>query len=489
MKTDPCKPQRPSYCVAFFTLFLPIMIFMFGFLILKLRPPLVPLILAVSVAGLMCLRLGYSWEELEKGMFAGVSRVHIALAILVLTGGIIGSWIACGTIPSIIYWGIKLVDPQFFLVSTLFLCLMTSMATGTSLGTVGTMGVAVMAIGQAFGFPTYITAGAVISGSWFGDKMSPVSDSSNICAAVCEVPLFSLIFAMLWSTLPALLISALGYYFIGLPYVHTGVSAGEINTFLNVLDSNFNVGFLSLVPPIVLIALAYMRYPVLPCLAAAILAAILVGLVNGVELGPMLHFISSGFVTHTGNTALDSILARGGVISMSSTIIMIMLCMCFGGMLEKALVFEVLLEPLVSSSKSVFKMVFGTVVSAYILLLGTGSVSLAQVVTGRAFLEIFKKSDIHPVVLSRSVEDSATVSSVFVPWSTHSLFIGAVLGVSTFEYAPYALFNYLATICTLLCAATGFGVWRLNGKPVISGSLAYHGMRPFTEAIEPKKTV
>lgn len=467
--------KRPSLAWALLTLFLPIAVFMYGFLILKIRPPLLPLVLAVTLAALLCLRNGYTWGQLQEGMFTGVSRVHIALAILILTGAIIGAWIATGTIPAIIYWGIRFISPHIFLVSVLFLCIFTSMATGTSLGTVGTMGVASMAIGQAFDFPPHITAGAIISGAWFGDKMSPVSDSSNVCAAVCEVPLFSLIFAMFWSTVPALLFSAIAFYFIGLPYANQSLTPETLTALLSTLDTNFNVGFVSLIPPIVLIVLAYKRFPVLPVLMASLVASGLVGIYNGVNMEALLKCMSSGYISKTGLASLDSILSRGGVLSMSSTILLIMLCMSFGGMLEKARVFEAILDPLTKGTTSVLRLVSSTVASSYVLLMGTGSVSLAQVVVGRAFVSSFTRAGIHPVVLARSVEDSATVGSIFVPWSVHSLFVGAVLGVSTFDYAPYAIFNWSVAIVTLLCAATGIGVWRLNGKPV-SKILAYHGM-------------
>ena len=478
--SDPsAQSQKPSYLWAVLTLVLPIAIFMYGFLFLNLRPPLVPLILALTLAGLMCLRTGCTWDDLQQGMFNGIARIHIALAILALTGGIIGTWIACGTIPAIIYWGIKLIEPEIFLMSAMLLCLVTSMSTGTSLGTTGTMGVAIMAIGQVFGFPPHMTAGAIISGAWFGDKMSPLSDASNVSAAVCEVSVFQLISAMLWSTIPALLFSTLAFYFIGLPHASSGITDQEINTLLATLSGNFNVGLVSFLPPAILIFLAYRKCPVLPCLIASIIGAILVGLYNGVAFPDILRFMSSGFVAKTGIGTLDSILSRGGVVGMSSTIILIMLCMCFGGMLERARVFEVLLEPLVQSSKSVFKMVVGTVVSSYLLLLGTGSASLAEVVVGRAFIKPFRDADIHPVILSRSIEDSATVSTIFVPWSAHSLFIGAVLGVSTFDYAPYAIFNWSATVGTLLCALTGFGVWKVNGTPMLKGFLGGKGIAPF----------
>ena len=467
--------KRPSLAWALLTLFLPIAVFMYGFLILKIRPPLLPLVMAVTLAALLCLRNGYNWEELQKGMFTGISRVHIALAILALTGAIIGAWIATGTIPAIIYWGVKLISPNIFLVSALFLCIFTSMATGTSLGTVGTMGVAVMAIGQAFSFPPHITAGAIISGAWFGDKMSPVSDSSNVCAAVCEVPLFSLIFAMFWSTVPALAFSAVAFYFIGLPYAGQAPEPETLTALLTALDANFNVGLISFIPPVILIVLAYKRFPVLPVLMTSLVASGLIGIYNGVNLEALLKFMSTGYVAKTGLASLDSILSRGGVLSMSSTIMLIMLCMCFGGMLERARVFEVILDPLTRNTKSALRLVACTVASAYVILMGTGSASLAQVVTGRAFMPAFVRAGIHPVVLSRSVEDSATVGTIFVPWSVHALFLGAVLGVSTFDYAPYAIFNWSVVAFTLFCAATGIGVWKLNGEPM-NKILAYHGM-------------
>ena len=470
--------RLPSLGWALLMLFLPIAIFMFCFLILEIRPPLVPLVLAVTVAGTLCHCMGYTWDTLQKSMFNSVSRVHIALAIFVLTGAIIGTWIATGTIPAIIYWGLKLISPELFLVSTLFLCLVTSVATGTCLGTVGTMGVAVMAIGGAFGFPAYMTAGAVISGAWFGDKMSPVSDSSNICAAVCEVQLFNLIFAMFWSTIPALIFSAIVFYFIGIPYSANSVTPESINILLDTLDSNFNIGIVSFLPPVVLVMLAFKRLPVLPVLIFSLVISFFVGIYNGINIEEFLKFMSAGYVSKTGLAGLDIMLSRGGIISMATNILMVMLCMCFGGILERAGVFEVILTTLTKRARCPLSLVVSTIISSYILIAGTGSQSLGQVITGRAFFSSFVKADIHPLVLARSVEDSATVGTVFIPWGVHAIFLSTVLGVSVFDYAPYAFFNWSVAGFTLFCAATGIGVWRLNGKP-ISKILAYYGMPPF----------
>lgn len=473
------EDKKPTLAWALLTFIVPISVFMYGFQILGLRPPLIPLLAAVAIAGCMSLCSGYSWKELQEGMFTSISRVHIAISILVMVGLIIAGWMASGTIPAIIYWGLKLINPQFFLVSALLLCCVASSATGTSLGTIGTLGVALLAVGQALGYPAPITVGAILSGAFFGDKMSPVSDSSNICAAVCEVPLFSLIMAMFWTTVPTLLLTIGVYLMLGMPYANASSSVESLNAILSGLETNFNLGPLAFVPPVLLVVLAYRRVPVLPVLFISFFSCVLIAVWNGVAFTGLLKMLTSGYVSSTGIKELDPLLSRGGMTSVMGTILMLMLCMSFGGILEKARVFEVLFENLTRNATSPFRLVLSTVLSGYVILLGTGNQSLAQVVTGRAFLTSYRREGLHPLVLSRTIEDSATIGTILIPWSVHSLFVGAVLGVSTLDYAPYAIFNWSIPLFTLLCAATGIGVWRADGTP-LNKVLAYSGFAPDT---------
>ncbi|MFV0347119.1 MAG: Na+/H+ antiporter NhaC family protein, partial [Halodesulfovibrio sp.] len=207
--------RKPTLLWALLTFLLPVAVILYGTVWVGVRPPVLPLLVAVALAGIMSLRIGYTWEELQEGMLSAVGRIQLAVAILMLVGMIIAAWMASGTIPAIIYWGLKLMSPEHFLVSTFFLCAVASLATGTSFGTMGTIGVALLGVGGAMGYDPAWTVGAIVSGAYFGDKMSPVSDSTNIAATVCDTPLFNHISSMLWTTVPAMIIATVGYWILG----------------------------------------------------------------------------------------------------------------------------------------------------------------------------------------------------------------------------------------------------------------------------------
>ncbi len=205
--------RKPSFLWALCTFILPVSLILYGTVFVAVRPPILPLLAAVTLAGIMCLPIGYRWEELQEGMLAAVGRIQIAVAILMLVGMIIAA---------IIYWGLKLISPEYFLVSTFLLCSISSVATGTSFGTMGTVGVALLGVGNALGYAPAVTVGAIVSGAYFGDKMSPVSDSTNIAATVCEVPLFEHIVSMLWTTVPAFIVSIVFFVFLGTSHATIG---------------------------------------------------------------------------------------------------------------------------------------------------------------------------------------------------------------------------------------------------------------------------
>ena len=416
------KGNKPSLGWAILSLVLPVAMILYGTLVVGVRPPVLPLIGAVALAGLMGLKTGYRWEELQEGMFEALGRIQIAIAILALVGMIIAAWLASGTIPAIIYWGLKLIAPEHFLLSAMVLCSVASIATGTSFGTMGTIGVALLGVGQALGYPPAMTVGAIVSGAYIGDKMSPVSDSTNITASVCEVPLFDHILSMLWTT--------------------------------------------AFIPPILMMALAYKRFPVLPVMVACLLSAVAIAVYEGVAFNDLAKMMTSGYVSKTGIKQLDPLLSRGGLLSIMPTVLLLCSGMAFGGILERSRVLEVLLDAVLKGARSAVRLVASVLAAAYIINLGTGSQMLAVIVPGRAFLDSFKKADISPLVLSRTCEDAGTIGCPLVPWSVHAFYIAGVLGVSAFDFAPYAFLNWFVPIFSILCALTGFGIWRLNGTPV-----------------------
>lgn len=461
------EDKKPSLAWALLTLFVPVAVILYGTVFLEVRPSVLPLLAAVAVAGIMCMPIGYSWEELQEGMFAALSRVQIAIAILFMVGMLIGTWIASGTIPAIIYYGLKLINPKFFLTSALVLCAVTSLATGTSFGTMGTLGVALLGIGGALGYPPEMTVGAVVSGAYLGDKMSPISDSTNIAASVCEVPLFPHIYSLMWTTLPSFIVAGIAYAFIGTAHIEGQVFELEsLNAILNGLENGFSLSFWAFIPPVLMIALAYRRFPVLPIMLLCILVALAIAWFEGTKVADMAGIIANGYKSDTGIKQLDSLLSRGGLMSIMSTVLLLYAGVAFGGMLERARVFEVVLGAMLKGAKSVFRLVFSVLLASYIIVFGTGSQILSVVVPGRAFLDTFRKAGVDPRVLSRTCEDAGTIGCPLVPWSIHALYITGILGVSAYDYGPYTILCWIVPVFSIFCAVSGFGIWRTDGTPM-----------------------
>lgn len=461
--------RKPSLLWAALSLILPVAVILYGTLVVGVRPPVLPLLGAVALAGLMSLKTGFTWEELQEGMFAALGRIQIAVAILALVGMIIAAWLASGTIPAIIYWGLKIIAPEHFLLSALLLCSVASVATGTSFGTMGTLGVALLGVGQALGYPPAMTVGAIVSGAYIGDKLSPMSDSTNITASVCEVPLFSHITSMLWTTVPAFVAAAAVYSFMGASFVEgQAANLDSLNAILTGLENNFSMGIVAFIPPILMVTLAFRRYPVLPVMTICLLSAILIAVFNGVPFNGLAKMLTSGYVSTTGIKQLDALLCRGGLMSIMPTVLLLCSGMAFGGILERARVLEVLLEAVLKGARSTVRLVVSVLAAAYLINFGTGSQMLAVIVPGRAFLPAFKSADINPLVLSRTCEDAGTIGCPLVPWSVHAFYIFGVLGVSAFDFAPYALLNWFVPFVAVFCAMTGFGIWRMDGTSVRS---------------------
>jgi NhaC family Na+:H+ antiporter len=457
---------RPGLLWAVLCFTLPVGVILYGIVFVGVRPPVLPLLAAVALAGLMCLPVGYTWKELQEGMLESLGRVQLAVAILVMVGMTISAWLASGTIPAIIYWGLKLIAPQYFFASAFVLCAVASVATGTSFGTMGTIGVALLGVGGVMGFSPAMTVGAIVSGAYFGDKMSPVSDSTNITATICETPLFTHISSMMWTTVPAALVAMAGFMLLGATQTAASGSLESLSGILAGLENGFNLSPVVFIPPVLMVILAYRRYPVLPVMGVCLLSALLIALAGGATLDVLAKQLTTGYKAATESAQLNKLLSRGGLMSVMPTILLLTSGMAFGGILERARVLEVLLDAMLRGSRSPVRLVASTLGSAYIILLGTGSQMLAAIIPGRAFLHAYDENDLHRSVLSRTCEDAGTLGCPLVPWSVHAFYIMGVLGVSAYEFAPYALLNWGVPVFSILCAMTGIGMRRRDGSPV-----------------------
>jgi len=458
--------RKPSTLYALVSFLVPVSVILYGTAILKVGA-ILPLVVATIIACLFALKLGYSWDEMQKGMFESISRVMIAILILIVVGMLIGVWILAGTIPTIIYWGLKLISPTSFLMTTFLICAVASTATGTSFGTMGTVGVALLGVGQALGFPLPMVVGAIVSGAYFGDKMSPVSDSTNIAASICEVNLFSHIASMMWTTIPAAVVSALIYLFLGMQHGVEGAAAGNIPLILKTLEGQFNLSILTLLPPVALMFFAYRRMPAVPLLIMCVgLGVLTAALLQGAGVKPIAQSLMGGYASKSGVRQIDVLLSRGGISSIMGTLVLLISGVAFGGVLEKMRTLETLIDATLRWAQTTGRLILSVIVSCYIILLGTGSQMVAVIIPGRAFAQAFKDRNIHLRVLSRTCEDGGTIGCPLIPWSVHAFYILGVLGVSAYEYAPYAPLNWIVPLFSIAFGYSGFAVWKTDGSSV-----------------------
>ena len=411
-----------SFGMALAIIFLPILVILLGGLVLRVGF-LVPLMLATITASLLSIMAGFTWKEVEACIVNGVHRIIIVTCILFLVGTLIGVWIQAGVIPLFLYWGLKLLSPSMFLVSTVLICAVFSLMTGTSFGTIGTAGLALLGVGEALGFPTGLTAGAIVSGAYFGDKMSPVSDTTNLASGITGTNIFSHIGSMLYTTVPATLVALGLYWYLGLNY--SGGAMPDLTPITDALSANFNRSFLLALPPIVLVALAIRGIPPLPTLVIAILVGVVCAFViqDGMTVKGMFKAATDGYVSQTGHPLVDKILSRGGLTSMSFVVFLLLIAMTLGGILEGTGALGVVVDRMTRSVTSPGGLILATLVSCYLMTIGTGNGMLSIIVPARAFEKKFRDMGIQSRVLSRTLEDAVTLGIALVPYSMAAFFI------------------------------------------------------------------
>lgn len=425
--------------------------------------PQIPLLMATIVAAALGKYLGYTWTEMEKGIVETILPATQAILIQMIIGVIIGTWIVAGIVPTMIYYGLQIISPGFFLVAATILCSIVSLATGSSWTTAGTVGIALLGVGQVLGIPLALVAGAIISGAYFGDKLSPLSDTTNLAAAVSGTTLFEHIGNMMKTTIPAYFISLLMYLGLGLRYLGKELNAAEITKLLDILQQEFVIHPVLLIPPVLVIIMVALKTPAVPGLTlGGVLGAIFAFLVQGKDFGSILEAAQYGYVAKTGYEMADSLLSRGGLQSMMFTVSLILVAMSFGGVVEKIKVLEAIEEKLVSFTKTNGSLVLTTVFSCIFCNATLPEQYLSILIPGRMYKERYRKQGLDPRVLSRVLEDSGTMTSALIPWNTCGAFMYATLGVYPFAYLPFAFFNLLSPLLAIISGFLGFGMLRLE---------------------------
>jgi NhaC family Na+:H+ antiporter len=430
-----------------------------GYGVLRL-PAEVLLIAAAAVAGVIAHRLGYIYKEIENGVLASMMKGMPAMLIVIVVGALIGSWIACGTIPMLISYGLRLISPNLFLVTACLVCSVVSVVTGTSFGTVGTLGVALIGIAQGLNIPPGQAAGAIVAGAYFGDKLSPFSDTTNLAPVAARANLFDHIRHTLWTTTPAWLIGLAVYLALGVMSSKSAAVSIDITTSISeAISSDFRFHWLLLAPPVITLFAAARRYPVIPgmLVSSAVAVALALGL-QGLDIKTAVSSMATGYVSVTGNEIVDTLLTRGGMVNMMRVTLIAFCAFAFGGIMQAAGMLEVLLQRLVKVADTTGKIVASTVLASITTAVVTGSSFLSILIPGELFAPVYRRRDLAAKNLSRTTEDSGTVVVPLVPWSIAGVFMAGTLGVETLSYAPWAIMCYLGFVFALAYGFTGFAI-------------------------------
>jgi len=435
----------------------------------------IPLIFGATVAAALSAGfLGMSWKDIQEGLTGGIVTALPAILILIVVGLLIGIWISSGVVPVMIYYGLKILAPGYFLVATILICALISLATGSSWSTAATVGLAMMGVGQALGIPAGMTAGAVVSGAYFGDKMSPLSDTTNLAPAVAGTQLFTHIRHMVYTTLPALGVAIVLFTIIGIVRPASGsVETAEYLQMLSTLSESFNLTPWLLLAPAAVLFLVWRKTPALPALlVGVIMGAILLlifqrpsgGGVSG-TVGLLVESLYSGYVSQTGVASVDELLTRGGLTSMMDTIALIMVALSFGGIMESSGMLERLAAAILNLARTTGSLIAVTIFSCFGMNVLASDQYLAIIVPGRMYRGAYLKRNLHPKNLSRALEDSATLTSPLIPWNTCGAYMSSVLGVSSFTYLPFAFLNLSSPLISMFYGFTGITIQTIDDDP------------------------
>ena len=452
------KNKKPSFAYSVFSLLLIVTIIVIGMLVFDASLQIM-LFIGFMTAIPLAMTIGFSFSEIETIAYDMIRKALGPALILLAVGALIGAWMYSGTVPTIIYAGLALITPEFFLVTTVILCIFVSMATGTSWGTVGTAGVAMIGIGTSLGIPPGMTAGAIISGAWFGDKMSPLSDSTNMLPALVGTNVYTHIKHMLKTTGPALILSLIAFQILNMRFSSSNVNQTQIDGINSALSEIFNISWVAAIPAIVVLTLLLMRKPPVTSIFTGAIIGVIVGIsYQGMTIESGFTALYNGFSIDTGNELLDGLLNRGGVVSMLDIIALFIFAMGLGGVLSGSGMLGSILESFASGIKTSRSILLITVVVTWITNMVGATITFAHVMTATIMRPLYEKKRIKPENLSRVIEDSGTLASPIIPWNTSAIFAVSALGVGVGEYMPYAFLTYFTLAITIIYSITGFTI-------------------------------
>lgn len=406
------------------------------------------------------LLMGNKWSDIQDTVKRVVGDSATTLLILLSVGMMVGIWIIGGTVPTLLYYGLKICSPNIIVPLAFVPCAITSLFTGTSFGSIATMGLALFGVGTSMGISAPLMAGAVCSGAFFGDKMSPLSDTTNVAADMSGTPLYDHIGSMMYTSVPATVICLVLYTVLGIRNASANADLSNIELILDTLGANFNISVIALVPAVLVLLTSALKVPAVPAmLGCTAVSGVFACLLQKISLSAMLGAAMNGFSSDTGVAMVDKILSRGGMTSMYSTVAIIILSATMGAVLEKSGVIDSLVNNVLL--KAVHKpcgLILSTMVYCYSLLLISGHQVMPIILGGRTFRPAYDRMGIQSKVLSRTLEDTCTIGAPMVPWGTSCAYMFSVLGIGI-AYIPYAFLCYIVPLFAILYACTGWFVW------------------------------
>jgi Na+:H+ antiporter, NhaC family len=457
-KLNSKEPKQAGLIVALIPLILMGLLLGIGYGIYQIRPQVL-LVAAAFLTGILGIILRFKWQDMERGIVDSIHKAMPAILIMLCVGILIGAWIAGGTIPMVIYFGLKLISPKFFLVTACFVCSLTSIATGTSWGTIGTLGVAFIGIAMGLGIPLGPAAGAIVAGAYFGDKMSPFSDVTNLAPVAAGANLFDHIKHMLWSAAPAWLIGLIVYFFVGLRYSASSVESENLTLITETLKNNFQFNIWLLLPMVVVFYFAATKKPTIPgMLLSSFVAGILAVIFQGASIPEIATALNTGYQANTGVAQVDQLISRGGMMSMMETQLVAFTAFSFGGIMQRTGLLSVILDRVMKFANKVWSIVLTTIGASIVTALVTGSSYLSMIIPGELLAPVYKKKNLAAKNLSRIIEESGAIIVPLIPRSMAGVYITGTLGVATFSYLPWAFMNYIAVVILAVFGFTNFSM-------------------------------
>lgn len=425
-----------------------------GFLIIgQHQEPQAPLLIAFVVLMVYGRLRGFTWDTIIDGMRTGLRAGVDPLVIFLTIGVLIATWIFSGTIPTVMFWGFKIISIQFFLPTVFLVCTLVGIACGSSFTSVSTMGIAFIGIGTTLHFSPGLTAGAIVSGAFCGSNISPLSGTTNLAASTGEIDIYTHIKSLLWTDLPAWFISLIFFTLMGLH--PKPASLHTINVMLDQLQNNFWISPWTMLPVILLIILAIFKVPAIPSLGLGALSAVILGWIHNpnISINSITELIMNGFVAHTPNKNINLLLSKGGISSMLTSLALIIFALALGGLLIKFNIIGVIITKIEESVKGIVGLTISAALTCIGVNLLVGEHYLAIILPGESFKEAFDHHNLPRTALTRVLNDAGAAINAVVPWSVSGVFIAGTLRVNPLDFIPFAIFPFLVTV---LCILAGF---------------------------------